>query len=737
MPNPEPPDDVERDVRAFIDDVGEWAARGALDGLERGLDDDDSGRGFVEGETQRYERDGIGPFRLLETIGEGGMGIVYLAEQTAPVRRRVALKLIKPGMDSRTLVARFESERQALALMEHRGIAKVYEAGTTDRGHPYFVMEYIPGVELLEYCDTKRLTVDDRLRVFSDVCRAVQHAHQKGIIHRDLKPSNVLVVEEAGPEPKIIDFGLAKALGQRLTDKTLHTRAGNAIGTLDYMSPEQAGLTVVDVDTRSDIYSLGVILYRLLTFSHPLDEQTFRDSPVDEIRRMIREVDAPRPSSRVRSDPELAQRAAERRRTTPRGLARRLKGDLDWIVLKALEKDRARRYQSASELIADIDRFLRDEPVLAGAPSTLHQLRKFVQRNKGLVASVCVVLLLLIVGLTIITKLWIDAENARRDAVENARESAALHDYLVDVLLYGVRDQFERSHLTFTELVREAAGRLGDRFEGEPALAASIHDLLGQVFQSADERGEALAHYREALRLIDRTGVAASPHAPPRLDLLMRLGTLLDDDGDQDQALALYAEAEELTRARGRKGHPDLWLVRAQKGRALRRCGRLPQAEVELESILAAQAVPPSPWKPSAYTAATELALTKAALGRDEEAENLFRSVLDALVSSASLKRREAIVRKDYGEFLAARGRLDEAEDQLRRAYAIFERALRAHHILTRQCAATLASFFDARRRPDEAAAWRARSVVTPAAPSPSAGSPSSAPGSPERPTGD
>jgi eukaryotic-like serine/threonine-protein kinase len=382
----------------------------------------------------------IGPYKLLQQVGEGGMGTVFMAEQTQPVKRKVALKLIKPGMDSRQVIARFEAERQALAMMDHVNIARVFDAGTTDSGRPYFVMELVHGVPITKYCDDNQLTPRARLELFVPVCQAIQHAHQKGVIHRDIKPSNVMVTLYDGkPVPKVIDFGVAKATEQKLTERTLFTQYGTMVGTLEYMSPEQAETSALGVDTRSDIYSLGVLLYELLTGSTPLTRKRFKDAAHGEILRIIKEEEPPKLSTRLSDSGEALASISAQRKTEPAKLSKLMRGELDWIVMRALEKERNRRYESASAFAADVQRYLNDEPVLACPPSAWYRFRKFARRNRRAVATAAAAALVAVGAMAgLATSTFLIAHEQRTTAKALQAETRAKDDLRHDAYFHRI-----------------------------------------------------------------------------------------------------------------------------------------------------------------------------------------------------------------------------------------------------------------------------------------------------------
>jgi serine/threonine protein kinase len=464
----------------------------------------------------------LGPYQLQEAIGEGGMGTVWMAQQTEPVKRLVAVKLIKRGMDSQQVLARFEAERQALALMDHPNIAKVHDAGAAPDGRPFFVMELVQGVPITKYCDEHRLTPRQRLELFVPVCQAIQHAHQKGVIHRDVKPSNVLVaLYDDRPVPKVIDFGVAKATGSQLTEQSLHTEFGAVVGTLEYMSPEQASFNQLDVDTRSDIYALGVLLYELLTGSTPLTRQQLKETALTETLRLIRDVDPPKPSTRLTASDALPSISAQRR-TEPAKLARLVRGELDWIVMKALEKDRVRRYETANGLGRDVQHYLRHEPVEAGPPSHWYRLRTWVRRNGGWGPLLTGVFILLSLPALLLWALITNLQLATVRLVHNRElqdtnmrlvlglqqkeyqslENQAVADFLSRAVLgqeLGARRP--DSDLRLRTALDRAARRLKDRPIVYPRAELRARALLATAYEDVGEEGKAKAQRDRVLVL--------------------------------------------------------------------------------------------------------------------------------------------------------------------------------------------------------------------------------------------
>jgi serine/threonine protein kinase len=555
----------------------------------------------------------VGPYRLLQQLGEGGMGAVFMAEQTEPVRRLVAVKVIKAGMDSKQVVARFEAERQALALMDHPHIAKVLDAGTTRAGRPYFVMELVKGVPITMYCDEQHLSVRQRLELMVPVCQAVQHAHQKGIIHRDLKPSNVLVTLYDGkPVPKIIDFGVAKATGQRLTERTLFTGFGGIVGTFEYMAPEQAEFYALDVDTRSDIYSLGVLLYELLTGTTPLSRKRLQEASMTEVLRLIREEEAPRPSARLSQSKECLEAVSAQRHMERAALVRAVRGELDWLVMKALEKDRTRRYETANGLERDIQRYLADEPVEACPPSAGYRLRKLARRHRHGLAAAAAFVLLLAAGAGVSAWQAVRAtsaeahavaerdqkEQARREAEARATEARAASELAQrrleqiqkanallgdifqdanprDLKVRGEGDELPELRRQLSRRLEAAADRLNQTVIDDPATLAHLQETLGRSLTYLGQPQRAAALLREAVRAREALD---GRDGPATLQTMIELTEAYRAAGQAEKALPVAEEV--LARAKARFGadHPNLLAVRNSLGLTYNMVGRPEEA---------------------------------------------------------------------------------------------------------------------------------------------------------------
>jgi non-specific serine/threonine protein kinase/serine/threonine-protein kinase len=563
------------------------------------------------------------------------MGVVWLAEQTRPVRRQVALKIIKAGMDTAQVVARFEAERQALALMNHPAIASAFDAGATPEGRPYFVMEYVRGESITAYCTRHRLSIGDRLGLFLQVCDGVQHAHQKGVIHRDLKPSNVLVtVQDDHPVPKIIDFGVAKATTQTLTERTLNTEFGALVGTPEYMSPEQAEMSGLDVDTRTDVYALGAILYELLTGALPFESRALREKGLEAIRRTIREVDPPRPSSRVTTLAATAAAAAQRQPTDSSRHARQLQGDLDWITMKALEKDRTRRYGSASDLAADLQRHLDHLPVLASPPSTIYRVAKFVRRHRVGVATTATLGVLLI---AFAATMAIQARRIARERDRASREEAAanaVNSFLRNDLLAQAGASAQASpdiapdpDLKVRTALDRAAARIGGKFDQQPLIEGSIRQTIGETYLDLGLFAEARQQLDRVLEL--RRRLLGDEHA----DTLRTIEVLASLD--ENQADYAAAERRYTTVLDGRRRvlgsqHPNVLRTLNNLGWIDYRRGRFSQAEARLTEALAAEQRVLGPDDPLMVSTMSNLGVTYLERGAPKQAEPLLSLALAA-----------------------------------------------------------------------------------------------------------
>ncbi len=619
----------------------------------------------------------IGPYKILRTLGEGGMGIVYDAEQTEPVHRRVALKIIKLGMDTKQVVARFEAERQALAVMDHPSIAKVFDGGSTEEGRPYFVMELVKGTPITDYSDRHKLSADERLRLFTQVCAAIQHAHQKGVIHRDLKPSNVLIaVQDEAPVPKVIDFGIAKAIGQSLTEKTLVTQLGQMVGTPEYMSPEQAEMSGLDVDTRTDIYSLGVILYELLVGVLPYDLRHAADFAVQST---IREKDAPRPSARFTTLSEDQQETAARyRQTDPGNLRKVLKGEVDWVVMKCLEKDRTRRYETANALALDIERYLNDEPVLACPPSAGYRFQKFVRRHRAGVAAAAIAILAIVAGTSAAVVGMIRARAAEAVAQREAATAEEVTDFLVGIFAEADPAQARGNEVTAREVLAQGAIAIESKLSDQPAVQARLQRAIGQVYGGLGLFDQAEPLVERALASQRASAASASMLAPT----LIALGDVYYGQGRSDDAIAQYEEAIAIVEADVGPGHLRVAEPLTALGSQRTELGSFDEAVRLHERALAIQERELGSDNPAVATTLINLSMAHRRAGRLSEAEPL---------SHRALEIREAILPENHPDLAdayhslavvyAMQERYEEAEPLFRRVLELRERIYDPSHL--------------------------------------------------------
>jgi serine/threonine protein kinase/tetratricopeptide (TPR) repeat protein len=659
----------------------------------------------------------IGPYKLLEQIGEGGMGTVWMAQQTEPVKRVVALKVIKAGMDSKQFIARFEAERQALALMEHANIARVLDGGTTSAGRPYFVMDLVKGVPITQYCDQYHLTPRQRLELFIPVCQAVQHAHQKGIVHRDLKPSNVLVaLHDNQPVPKVIDFGIAKAVGHQLTEETLHTGFGAVVGTVEYMSPEQATLNQLDVDTRSDVYSLGVLLYELLAGSPPFSRKELEAAGLLETLRLIREQEPTKPSAKLSTAEGLPTLAANRG-TEPAKLTTLVRGELDWIVMRALEKDRSRRYQTASGLAVDLQHYLSDQPVVACPQSAGYRFRKFVRRNRGTVLACLIILLLLVGGIIGTTWGMIRAQHARRNAMsaqlaeaeradgerrakEEAQKRLVQIEQGTEILASVFRDldpiAADNAGVTLRDLLCgrlfKAAQQLEGEAVGDPLIVARLQHLLGiSLFElghrkQAEELLGKASRTRERLLGAEHLDTAATKH---------HLAVLCRDRGEYALAETLYKEVLAVRTATLGNDNLDTAVTKHHMALLYHSQGKYDPAEELLKEVLAIRSAKLGADNSDTLTTQHRLAAIYRSQARYELSETLHKEVLAIRTATLGPDHLDTVATKaSLGGLYHTQGRFDLAERLYNEVLAVRVAKLGAEHPDTLNSRLHLASLY-------------------------------------------